>query len=107
MPQSKSRKIAILGYRSVGEWRRRRCPCLSPRTRPGLRSLWRRGHVAGGWRAFHNLHFEWRRRRLLLSPGAADRWRGPWRPGPVPSVTVPDSCGRSNLVGSPYLSRLL
>lgn len=39
MPQSKSRKIAILGYRSVGEWLPRLCRGLSPRTRPG--------HVAG------------------------------------------------------------
>lgn len=40
MPQSKSRKIAILGYRSVGEWLPLRCRGLNVGTRPG--------HVAGG-----------------------------------------------------------
>lgn len=58
--------------------------------------MWR----AGGRRAFHNLHFEWRRRRLPLSPGAADRWRGgrPRRPRPSLGVgaaaTARESCGR-------------
>lgn len=49
MPQSKSRKIAILGYRSVGEWRAPR-GLLAPRgpePRPGPGQVWgRRGHVA-------------------------------------------------------------
>lgn len=52
MPQSKSRKIAILGYRSVGEWRAPRGLRAGalPRLRAGTRrpgQVWgRRGHVA-------------------------------------------------------------
>lgn len=95
MPQSKSRKIAILGYRSVGEWLPLRCRGLNVGTRPGRVA----GGRAGGRRAFRNLHFEWRWRRLPPSPGAADtdRWRGPQasrQPGAAWS-------------GPPHLSRLL
>lgn len=94
MPQSKSRKIAILGYRSVGEWLALAVP--GSERRDAARPC---GGRAGGRRAFRNLHFEWRWRRLPPSPGAADtdRWRGPQasrQPGAAWS-------------GPPHLSRLL
>lgn len=51
MPQSKSRKIAILGYRSVGEWLPRppaRPPGLSPGRGPAMWPAGGEGERAGG-----------------------------------------------------------
>jgi len=49
MPQSKSRKIAILGYRSVGEWRAPR-GLLAPRAPSLARGPAKFGAGAAMWR---------------------------------------------------------